>query len=294
MAAVFGTDDQEKVCLEILEKGEYQVSDKEREAQASALLRDITCLVAERTVNPQTHRPYPTGMVEKFIKDVHFSVDPNRSSKQQALDLIRQLSQRFPIARARMEVRLVAPAAALRTVQAELGAMGAMVRGQAAATDDTGAQMAVVCQIEPGQFRQVDALMQRVRGHLEVRAAAVQQEGDLSFDALDDNSSDRQQRSATDSSGSSGRGGEAAEEGCVLLEPGAAVGVQSEVVAALMGSVSLRDGQGDASAAAATAPAAAGAAAHPRHQCHRLAHVARATSAPAARPSARSGRIRRT
>ncbi|GJP73357.1 hypothetical protein CLOP_g4085 [Closterium sp. NIES-67] len=186
LVAAFGTDDQEKVCLEILEKGEYQVSDKEREMQASSLLRDITCLVTERTVNPETHRPYPVGIVEKFIRDIHFSVDPNRSSKQQALDLIRQLAQRFPIARARMELRLVLPSAALPSVQAELQQMGALMRSQAQPVDNTPAQVSLVCQIEPGRFREVDSLMQRVRGRLEVRAAAVQQEGDLSFDSLDE------------------------------------------------------------------------------------------------------------
>ncbi|CAI5465383.1 unnamed protein product [Closterium sp. Yama58-4] len=189
LVAAFGTDDQEKVCLEILEKGEYQVSDKEREMQASALLRDITCLVTERTVNPETHRPYPVGIVEKFIRDIHFSVDPNRSSKQQALDLIRQLSKRFPITRARMELRLVLPSAALPSVQAELQQMGALMRSQAQPVDsaqNAPAQVSMVCQIEPGRFREVDSLMQRVRGRLEVRAAAVQQEGDLSFDSLDE------------------------------------------------------------------------------------------------------------
>ncbi|CAI5534676.1 unnamed protein product [Closterium sp. Naga37s-1] len=189
LVAAFGTDDQEKVCLEILEKGEYQVSEKEREMQASALLRDITCLVTERTVNPETHRPYPVGIVEKFIRDIHFSVDPNRSSKQQALDLIRQLSQRFPITRARMELRLVLPSTALPSVQAELQQMGALMRSQAQPVDsaqNAPAQVSMVCQIEPGRFREVDSLMQRVRGRLEVRAAAVQQEGDLSFDSLDE------------------------------------------------------------------------------------------------------------
>ncbi|CAI5966329.1 unnamed protein product [Closterium sp. NIES-64] len=161
LVAAFGTDDQEKVCLEILEKGEYQVSEKEREMQASALLRDITCLVTERTVNPETHRPYPVGIVEKFIRDIHFSVDPNRSSKQQAS----------------------------ACHAAELQQMGALMRSQAQPVDsaqNAPAQVSMVCQIEPGRFREVDSLMQRVRGRLEVRAAAVQQEGDLSFDSLDE------------------------------------------------------------------------------------------------------------
>jgi len=34
-------------------------------------------------VNPETKRPYPVSMIEKAMKDVHFSVKPNRNAKQQ-------------------------------------------------------------------------------------------------------------------------------------------------------------------------------------------------------------------
>ena len=41
-----------------------------------------------------------------------------------------------------------------------------------------------VFQIEPGNFRQCDELVQGLRGRLEVLEAAVQKDGDVSFDAL--------------------------------------------------------------------------------------------------------------
>jgi len=34
-------------------------------------------------VNPETKRPYPVSMIEKAMKDAHFSVKPNRNAKQQ-------------------------------------------------------------------------------------------------------------------------------------------------------------------------------------------------------------------
>ena len=49
----FGTDDSTKVCLEILEKGELQVSEKERHAQLESTFKDIATIVAgERRVAP--------------------------------------------------------------------------------------------------------------------------------------------------------------------------------------------------------------------------------------------------
>lgn len=117
--------------LQILEEGEYQVSDKEREMVAGSQMRDVLFMVMERTVNPDTLRPYSIGMVEKFAQQVHFAVDPTKSSKQQALDLIRQLAQHFPIVRAQMELRLTAPASLLGPgapgFQDQLAAWGAVL-----------------------------------------------------------------------------------------------------------------------------------------------------------------------
>lgn len=42
----FGTDDSTQVCLHILEKGELQVSEKERHAQQESSFKDIATIVA--------------------------------------------------------------------------------------------------------------------------------------------------------------------------------------------------------------------------------------------------------
>ena len=71
------------ICQEILAKGELQVSEKERHVQQDSMLKEIATMVADKCVNPETKRPYPVSMIEKAMKDVHFSVKPNRNCKQQ-------------------------------------------------------------------------------------------------------------------------------------------------------------------------------------------------------------------
>ncbi|KAJ9591724.1 hypothetical protein L9F63_001752, partial [Diploptera punctata] len=103
----FGKDDQTDVCKEILAKGELQVSDKERQSQLESLFRDIATTVADKCVNPETKRPYPVSMIEKAMKDAHYSVKPNRNAKQQALDVIPLLKATMPLERAQMRIRVV-------------------------------------------------------------------------------------------------------------------------------------------------------------------------------------------
>lgn len=89
------------------------------------MYRDIASIVAEKCINPTTNRPYTITMIEKGMADIHVSINPTRSAKQQvnlsshhlkynynkALDVIKLLQEKnvMPIARAQMKVRLLLP-----------------------------------------------------------------------------------------------------------------------------------------------------------------------------------------
>lgn len=68
---------------QILAKGELQVSDKERQSQMESMFRDIATVVAEKCVNPQTKRPYTVSLIERAMKDIHYSVKTGKNTKQQ-------------------------------------------------------------------------------------------------------------------------------------------------------------------------------------------------------------------
>lgn len=45
----------------------------------------VLFLILDKCVNPETKRPYSVTMIEKAMKDIHYSVKPNRNSKQQVI-----------------------------------------------------------------------------------------------------------------------------------------------------------------------------------------------------------------
>ena len=71
----FGTTDEAKICALILETGELQVSEKERKHNFENIFRDAVTVLVDKCVNPETNRPYPPGMIERALKEIHFSVD---------------------------------------------------------------------------------------------------------------------------------------------------------------------------------------------------------------------------
>lgn len=67
----FNTFDEEEICRIILEKGDVQVSEKERNAAISDMYRDVVTIVVEKCVNPNSNRPYPVYCVGfSFVVDV--------------------------------------------------------------------------------------------------------------------------------------------------------------------------------------------------------------------------------
>jgi ribosome maturation protein SDO1 len=69
--------------LQILAKGELQVSEREQQANLESMFRDIATIVADKCVNPETNRPYTVTLIERAMKDLHVSVKPTKSTKQQ-------------------------------------------------------------------------------------------------------------------------------------------------------------------------------------------------------------------
>lgn len=106
LAKVFGKADETEICKEILMKGELQVSEKERQSVHDTQLNSIINSVAALCVNPDTRRPYTATMIEKSLKEVHFSIKPNRNTKQQTLDAIKLLKDHLPIERSRMKIKV--------------------------------------------------------------------------------------------------------------------------------------------------------------------------------------------
>jgi ribosome maturation protein SDO1 len=178
----FGMDDQSKVCLEILEKGELQVAGKERESQLSNQFRDIATIVMQKTINPETQRPYTITMIERLMHEIHFAVDSNNSSKKQALEVIRELQKHFPIKRSPMRVRVIVPGQKFSALSEKFTEWNANIVSK----DESGTQLSVICEIDPGSFRDCDAMVRNLQGRLEIMAVSVHGEGDTQVDNYDD------------------------------------------------------------------------------------------------------------
>ncbi|CAH1374993.1 hypothetical protein MTP99_016390 [Tenebrio molitor] len=153
----FGTDDQTEICKEILSKGELQVSDKERHSQNDQLFKDIATTVAEKCLNPELKRPYPVTIIEKAMKDVHYSVKPNQSAKQQALQVIKLLKEQIPLERAKMRLKVISKGKVAKKLREKIVKFESVEMEKEDREED---QLSLIFVIDPGHFKEIDSMIQ--------------------------------------------------------------------------------------------------------------------------------------
>ncbi|XP_065174933.1 ribosome maturation protein SBDS-like [Sycon ciliatum] len=162
----FTTDNHTEICLKILEKGELQVSDKERQVQLESMFKDIATTVADKCINPETKKPYTVSLIIKAMKDIHYSVKTTKNTKQQALEVIRLLKDSIPLERCQMRVRIQVPAREAKRVRDKLSPLLTRIEAESWSGD-----LELIGFIDPGSYRQAEAIVQadtRGRGVLEV------------------------------------------------------------------------------------------------------------------------------
>jgi len=243
----FGSADEKVVAKLILETGEVQVSDKERKNTFDNIFRDAVNVLVDKCVNPETNRPYPPGMIERALREVHFQVDPTKSAKQQALAALPRLQKVFPIKRAAMRFRLTVPA---ERAQATLD----MLLGENATIEEQ-TESEIVCTADPSVYRTLDKFAKDTSVQLEVVTMAVM-EGGVSETFGETRGAERVSGSGDVNADGRGNVGayamrdlEGALAGAVPGGDGEAKMARAKIVARRDAAVGERDGSADGSAA---------------------------------------------
>lgn len=150
----FNTEDMTAICVQILEKGEFQLSEKERSTALSSKYTEIAANISTMCINPSTQRPYPVSLVEKAMKDAHVSVKPNRSAKQQALEVIQVLKETIPIERVKMKIKISMTMSDAKKCKDQIKALFLSI-----ISEDHDGQFELLGLSEPGHYKQLAELV---------------------------------------------------------------------------------------------------------------------------------------
>ena len=92
----------------ILDKGDIQTGEKEREEANSNKKNYIANIVVQKTYNTENGLPFPQDMITQALDDINFRYNEKENEKKQALKAIKELIQHkvLPIERKLMQLKI--------------------------------------------------------------------------------------------------------------------------------------------------------------------------------------------
>lgn len=177
----FSTKDEEVIAEMILQKGQLQVSDLERQAQSENTLAQIATWVANHCVHPQSQRPYTIHQI-KHALGKQYNVQPHKPIKKQYLDCVKFLKGVIPIERAKMELALSYSIEG--DGDAQLDKLLESEESLTLSTKTTSDNLTrCVLLADPSLYRVLDDLAKTLpQGKLEILRQVVTQEGDVDLE----------------------------------------------------------------------------------------------------------------
>ncbi|MCL5009567.1 MAG: ribosome assembly factor SBDS [Candidatus Parvarchaeota archaeon] len=105
----FGTEDTKKIALEIIKRGDVQLSAAYREKQNEMLKKRIIDNIASMAIDSTTNLPIPRKRIELAMQDIHHNFDFGKSEKDQTEEILSKLKKVLPIKLGEFEYSAEAP-----------------------------------------------------------------------------------------------------------------------------------------------------------------------------------------
>jgi ribosome maturation protein SDO1 len=106
----FGTDDHAKAALEVLRRGELQLTQEQRRRMTDEKRRQVISLIAKTYVDPRTSYPHPPMRIEQALQEARVTIDPFKDTAEQMKAIVDQIRIILPLKSEKVKLIVRAPA----------------------------------------------------------------------------------------------------------------------------------------------------------------------------------------
>jgi len=106
----FKTEDHAKAALEVLKRGELQLTQEQRLRMTEEKRRQVVTIISKNYVDPKTHLPHPPVRVEQAMLEARVSIDPFKDANEQAKQVIEEIRVIIPLKSERVKLMVKTPA----------------------------------------------------------------------------------------------------------------------------------------------------------------------------------------
>ncbi|KAH3661475.1 hypothetical protein OGAPHI_006322 [Ogataea philodendri] len=172
----FGSTNTDEIILEILKKGEIQLSERERSAQNEKLHNEILTIISTKCINPKTKKRYPPTMIDKALKELKFNMVNAKTAKVKALEAIKLLVEKqiIPIVRAQMKLRITLSNKEYTKIEKTFKEK---LVSSVEHEEKIDSETELVCLVEPEFYKEISESIKSKKGSVEILDMAVISEG---------------------------------------------------------------------------------------------------------------------
>ena len=102
----FGTDDHAKAALEVLRRGELNLTQEQRKRLTEEKRKAIVALISKNFVDPKTSLPHPPLRIEQAMQDARVTIDPFQDPSEQMNLVIEGLRTILPLKSERVKLQV--------------------------------------------------------------------------------------------------------------------------------------------------------------------------------------------
>jgi ribosome maturation protein SDO1 len=98
------TDDPSKAAIEVLRRGELQLTQEQRKRLLDEKRRSIVATISKNYVDPKTSLPHPPLRVEQAMQEARISIDPFQDAMEQTKQVVEKIRTIIPLKSERVKL----------------------------------------------------------------------------------------------------------------------------------------------------------------------------------------------
>jgi ribosome maturation protein SDO1 len=106
MEKAFGTSTSREIAIDILKKGQVQLTTEQKRKMAEDKRKQIVAIIAREAMNPQTKSPHPPQRIENAMAEAGIHVDPMKPVAVQVKEIVQELRSVLPISLDKVKVAI--------------------------------------------------------------------------------------------------------------------------------------------------------------------------------------------
>jgi len=163
---VFGTIDKRKVALEIIKKGQIQVTTEHKAKLREEKKKRIIDLIHKNAIDPKTGLPHPPQRIELALEEAKVRIDEFKNAEEQLQEIVAKIRGILPVRFEVLEIAIKIPARYASAAYRILKENGKLLKDE---WQEDGSLMAVIELAAGVKQKLEDELGRLTRGEVEFK-----------------------------------------------------------------------------------------------------------------------------